>query len=92
MQTVRNLLESLARFSPDAIVEPEIELGGENPWTICRTQPVVSPLEGELEEVEKERDGLSGKLEDLKTISEDRTISPVAAFEKIKTILKEIIL
>ena len=26
MQTVRNLLESLARFSPDAIVEPEIEL------------------------------------------------------------------
>lgn len=92
MQIVRHLLEDLARFSPDARIEEEVEVSGVSPATSCQIETIgslltssrLAQLEDDNDSLDKRNDELIDALEKAKKYLEDK--KPVAALEVLEKI------
>ena len=67
MQTVKQVIEDLQRFNPEARIEEEVEVSGASPAVSCLIAVVGNEtLTGELERITGERDDVLEKIDSLR--------------------------
>ena len=88
MQLVKNVIQELTRFNPEAYLEQEVEIQSVAPSVRCSIRTAYnSTIEGEIESLKDEIKSLEDELED--TPSKEDYESMVEDLKDIKAYLKD---